>query len=308
MKLDSSDIAPTTSSAAEPAVFADNVASVDASVTSEVDLVPEVASTLTDIVQNIPPPPLQFGDFSAMGLTGISPAGIIRWSFEIINVTSGMPWFWTIVAGSVFWRLVCVPLTLKAARTAAIMQPHQKELTALQERIKQSSSTQNALELMKANRALKEFYTKLGISPFGGVLGLLQVPVTLGMFFAVKKMCDLPVEHLKFSGFEMYPDLTAIDPTMTLPIVMTVAVNLQLLASSYFPRNDFSLMPRLDFGEGHCPKSAANVISLPFPYSSWVFLPQRLPRGKHQKKPFARYYSWQKFIILHSRRLFSYQS
>ena len=242
MKLDSSDITPTSSSVAEPVGPADNVASVDPLVTSEVDLVPEAASTLTDIVQNIPPPPLQFGDFSAMGLTGISPAGIIRSSFEIINVTSGMPWFWTIVAGSVFWRLVCVPLTLKAARTAAIMQPHQKELAALQERVKQSASTQNALELMKANRALKEFYQKLGISPLGGVLGLLQVPVTLGMFFAVKKMCDLPVEHLKFSGFGMYPDLTVVDPTMTLPIVMTAAVNLQLLASSYFPysaKNNF---------------------------------------------------------------------
>jgi len=290
-------------------VPADNVASVDPLVTSEVDPVPEAASTLTDIVQNIPPPPLQFGDFSAMGLTGISPAGIIRSSFEIINVTSGMPWFWTIVAGSVFWRLVCVPLTLKAARTAAIMQPHQKELAALQERVKQSASTQNALELMKANRALKEFYQKLGISPLGGVLGLLQVPVTLGMFFAVKKMCDLPVEHLKFSGFGMYPDLTVVDPTMTLPIVMTAAVNLQLLASSYFPysKNNFSLMLGLDFGEGHCPESEADAIFLPFPHSSWVFLPQGLSRGK-QKYTFCLIPFMAKLTILHSRRLFSYQS
>jgi len=52
------------------------------------------------------------------------------------------------------------------------------------------------------------------------------------MFFAVKKMCDLPVEQLKFSGFEMYPDLTVLDPTLTLPIAMTVAVNLQLLISA----------------------------------------------------------------------------
>jgi len=66
-------------------------------------------------------------------------------------------------------------------------------------------------------------------------------------------------------------------------------------------------MPELDFGEGHCPKSEADAIFLPFPHSSWVFLPQRLPRGK-QKYTFCLIPFMAKFIILHSRRLFSYQS
>ncbi len=124
-----------------------------------------------------------------------------------------------------------MPFTLKAARTAAIMQPHQKELAALQQKVKEVAAARNPSALAKAQREMKALYDRLGVSPLGGLVGFLQIPITLGLFFAVKKMCDLPVEQLKDSGLAMFPDLTAVDPTMILPIAMTVAVNVQLLVS-----------------------------------------------------------------------------
>lgn len=204
---------------------------IHSSIIVEPPFTPESSSTLqsaTDILQNIPAP-LQFGDFAALGLTGWTPAGLIRWSFEILNVSSGLPWFWTIVVGTAFWRFVCVPLAVKAARTAAVLQPRQEEMAILQERVKQAAASRNPAALAKANREMREFYQNLGVSPFGGLIGFLQLPITFGIFFAVKKICDLPVEQLKYSGFEMFPDLTVTDPTLMLPIAMTVAVNAQLL-------------------------------------------------------------------------------
>jgi YidC/Oxa1 family membrane protein insertase len=202
----------------------------DPSIASDSEVVSQSMTTVTDILQQAHGP-IQFGDFAALGLTSWTPAGLIRWSFEIINVVTSMPWFWTIVVGSAFWRFLCVPLTLKAARTAAIMQPHQKELAALQQKVKEVAASRNPLALAKAQREMKALYDRLGISPLGGLVGFLQIPITLGLFFAVKKMCDLPVEQLKDSGLAMFPDLTAVDPTMILPIAMTVAVNVQLLVS-----------------------------------------------------------------------------
>jgi YidC/Oxa1 family membrane protein insertase len=114
------------------------------------------------------------------------------------------------------------------------MQPHQKEMAAMQERVKQTSVSRNPAALAKANREMKDFYRNLGVSPFGGLVGFLQLPITFGIFFAVKGMCDLPVEQMKFSGLEMFPDLTATDPTLILPLVMTVAVNAQLLVCFLF--------------------------------------------------------------------------
>ena len=62
----------------------------------------------------------------------------------------------------------------------------------------------------------------MALAPFA------QLPVSLGMFFGVKKLCDLPLEQFKWSGLEWLPDLTATDPTWVLPIVATVFMNIQI--------------------------------------------------------------------------------
>lgn len=183
-----------------------------------------------------------------------------------------------------------MPLAIKASRTAAIMQPHQKEMAALQERIRQTSASRNPAALAKANREMKEFYGNLGVSPFGGLVGFLQLPITLGMFFAVKRMCDLPVEQLKYSGLEMFPDLTVTDPTLILPIAMTVAVNAQLLVcliSFFFFPGQLILEHVLVWFKRCRPKYATNDVLFPLPHYSWILHIKRPPCGIYD---FARIY------------------
>ena len=73
----------------------------------------EPASSLDTVVADTPldtpipdllPPPLQYGDFAELGLSGWTPSGIAAWTFEVVQVTTGMPWFYTIIAGTLFWR------------------------------------------------------------------------------------------------------------------------------------------------------------------------------------------------------------
>ena len=72
-------------------------------------------------------------------------------------------------------------------------------------------------------------YEKAGVSVAGmAVAPFIQLPVTLGMFFGVKKLCDLPLEQLKYGGFAWVPDLTVADPTWALPIIATVLMNVQI--------------------------------------------------------------------------------
>jgi len=104
----------------------------------------------------------------------------------------------------------------------------------MQGRLKQNTTTRNPAAYAKANREMQEFYGKLGVTPFGSMVGLLQLPVTFGMFFGVKKMCELPVEQLKYSGFELFSDLTIADPTWILPFVMTVTINAQFIVCLFF--------------------------------------------------------------------------
>ncbi|KDR78262.1 hypothetical protein GALMADRAFT_245348 [Galerina marginata CBS 339.88] len=203
-----------------------------------------ILSGVTDAIINNVPAALQYGDLAAMGLAGWSPAGLVRWSMEVIHVTAGIPWFWTIVAGSALWRLVCVPLAVKGMQASARMQPYQKELLALQENIKKTTATKDPIEVKKASLMMQEFYKKHNINPLGGVVSLVQLPITLGLFFGVQKLCQLPLEQLKDSGFSLLPDLTVADPTYIMPLALCAMINAQILVGA----RDINTAERPDMG------------------------------------------------------------
>jgi len=186
-------------------------------------------SEVTEAIVNNTPAALQYGDLAAMGLAGWSPAGIVRWSFELINVASGLPWFWTIVAGSVFWRAVSIPFAIKGLQATSRLQPHQAQLKALQTVIQDAQATKNRMEMQKATLAMRAFYAKNNINPLSAMIPLVQMPITLGLFFGVKKLCDL--EQLQISGVSFVPDLTIADPTYILPAVMLAAIHTQIHVS-----------------------------------------------------------------------------
>jgi YidC/Oxa1 family membrane protein insertase len=167
---------------------------------------------------------------AALGLVGWSPAGWVCWSMELLNVSSGMPWFWTIVAGSALWRLLCVPFAIKGFQASAQLMPLQPQLLLHQQMVAKAKETRNILELQKASQAMRRFYQTQNINPFSGLVSLVQLPITFGLFFGVKHLCELPLEQLTYSGLAFMPDLTATDPTMILPLAMFVLVNLQIKA------------------------------------------------------------------------------
>lgn len=206
-------------------------------------------STIPDIL----PAPLQYGDFSALGLSGWTPPGIIAWSFETLQVTTGMPWFYAIVAGTVLWRLSVVMPSIRAAQGSAIMRtsPDIAKAKANFEAIK-AKGTKNQMTM--AAQKLQKAYKDAGVSIVGVTLmSLVQLPVMIGLFLAVKRMCSLPVEQLKHSGVSFLPDLTfvpgteAFDPYYILPIISVIAINQQLKVStnSYFVSSLFSAALKL---------------------------------------------------------------
>lgn len=163
-----------------------------------------------------------------MGLGGWSPSGLVQWSMELINVGTGMPWFWTIVAGTVVWRAICVPFAVVALRSSARMQPHQAAIEKNRLDVMDAYKSKNQLQLLRAQAATTEFNKKHGINPLGGLAGLIQLPVTLGTFFGVREMGLLPVEQLKQSGLALIPDLTVPDPTFLMPALLCALVNVQI--------------------------------------------------------------------------------
>lgn len=189
--------------------------------------------------------PLQYGDLHALGLTSWWPAGWINWSMEIINTTTGLPWFWTIVAGTVFWRVVLIPFTIEGLRNSARLQPLQPQTAALREEMKAARLSTDAMALQKVALKNKKLYADAGVNMGSMMLmPFIQLPVNLGIFFGVKSMCNLPVPQLKESGFEWLPDLTVPDPTYIIPATAIAMMNLQIFLSA----RDMNLAERPETG------------------------------------------------------------
>jgi YidC/Oxa1 family membrane protein insertase len=178
-------------------------------------------------------PPLEYGDLSELGLVSWTPAGLVRWSLELVQVTTGMPWFHTIVATTLLFRIFLVPISIKALRNSARLLPMTPRLMAIKDEMAAARQSGDMLAMQRVALKQKKIYEDAGVSMGPMLLSpLIQLPVTLGLFFGIKKMCTLPVEQLKHSGLAILPDLTVPDPYFILPILATALINLQISVSS----------------------------------------------------------------------------
>jgi len=182
------------------------------------------ASAVTNTI-----PPLQLGDFSDLGLTSFwTPAGWVRYSFEVLHVTTGMPWFYVLVTGTMLWRLAATQFTIAATRNASLLRPYAGELQAIDEK------AQNADQAGKMEAMLqkKKIFAKTGVnalSSLGSSLG--QLVIQFGVFFGVKELVTLPVLQLRDSGCWLIPDLTVAGPYYIMPLIVASLANLQLMVS-----------------------------------------------------------------------------
>jgi YidC/Oxa1 family membrane protein insertase len=134
--------------------------------------------------------PLQYGDLTALGLTGWSPAGLSSWVLELVNVSTGLPWFHTIIAGTVLTRLLLLPFSIKQLRNSAALAPHQPRLLELKEELDRAYKTGDKIGVQRVALKQRRVYEESGVSMLPMLLlPFVQLPVTLGMFFGVKKLC-----------------------------------------------------------------------------------------------------------------------
>ncbi|PPQ74653.1 hypothetical protein CVT24_003838 [Panaeolus cyanescens] len=237
-------IAEQASAASTPASFPTETTSstlpIDQATPAEIPVETSLLDSASDALSNAAGnviPALQYGDLAAMGLASWSPAGLVRWSMELIHVTFSMPWLPTIVVASVFWKLVCIPFAIKGLQSAAKLQPHQAELQAMQKHMSVIKASGNTMEIQKAALRMRDFYKAHDINPLGGLVSLIQMPIQLGVFFGIKTLAS-ETELLKSNvgvpdfmgewGHKIMGDLTAADPTYILPALMVAFINLQI--------------------------------------------------------------------------------
>ena len=195
--------------------------------------IPEFVTSL-EIPSALPVPPLNYGDLAALGFSSWTPVGISQWTMELIQVSSGMSWFWTIFTASILSRLVILPFSLNSVRSAAKLAPYQPRLMELRNELQKTGGlTNDPLAVQKISLQQKKVYEEAGVSLLGPFMApLVQLPVSMGLFLGVKKLCDFPLEQLKVGGLGWITDLTVADPTYSLPLGMVAMIYVQLFVSA----------------------------------------------------------------------------
>ena len=206
---------PTTSILPQPPATAD-VPTIESLIAANPDNIAEVLASPEAVHAA-----MKIGDLKLMGLTHgmLNPAGWIRDALEAIHVGMGIPWWGTIMLTTACLRLALFPLVVRMqahnSRMAAIAD-QQKVLMEKMGEVKAKGDQQGA-QVYAAQ--LAQLWKEHDVHPVRSLgLPILQMPLFLAFFFALRKLVALPVPQLKEGGMAWFTDLTMADPYYILPV------------------------------------------------------------------------------------------
>ncbi|XP_018411613.1 PREDICTED: mitochondrial inner membrane protein OXA1L [Nanorana parkeri] len=176
------------------------------------ELAPTVVETIGQVEQSL----------TELGLGGYSPVGLIQQFLTFLHMDIGLPWWGAIVTGTILARVMVFPLIVKGQREAAKLNNHMPQISALTTRMNEAKQSGNKFEFSKAYSDLSLYQKKHNVNPLRGFLvPLVQAPIFISFFVALRQMAYLPVPSLQTGGLWWFSDLAAADPYYVLPLIVT---------------------------------------------------------------------------------------
>ncbi|XP_069489966.1 mitochondrial inner membrane protein OXA1L [Ambystoma mexicanum] len=175
------------------------------------------ATTVTDVLE-----PARELTLAELGLCHSTPVGMVQNILEYLHLELGLPWWGAIVAGTIVARFLIFPVIVKGQREAAKLNNHMPEISRLTARMNEAKQSGNKFDFSKAYSELSLYQKKHDVNPLRGFLvPLIQAPVFISFFVALRKMSYLPVPSMQTGGLWWFHDLTASDPFFILPVAVT---------------------------------------------------------------------------------------
>lgn len=173
------------------------------------------ASDAASVVSDLPTQ----GDFTSLGLGGYSPVGLIQWMLEYLHLHSHLPWWAAIVASTLVLRTLLFPVGVRVQANAAKLNNIRPEMDKLMAKIREHNQAGNTTLSAQQTAKLLALYQKHNCHPLKMmIMPLLQVPIFISFFIALRKMAAVPVESMKGGGMLWFTDLTVPDPYYVLPV------------------------------------------------------------------------------------------
>jgi len=201
---------------------------------------PEVVDAVLDSKAEIfelpeKPQPLDISEivgepsFESLGLASWWPSGRMQYLMENLHIGMELEWWQTIVVSTVLMRLLMFPVVVLAQRNMANMANNSPQMGVIQEKMTDARKRGDMLESAQLGQELQQFMKKKGINPLKNAVPLLlQAPVFMSFFFALRGMAYCPVESLTTGGTLWFENLTLKDPFWALPVLTSATLYTQL--------------------------------------------------------------------------------
>lgn len=140
-----------------------------------------------------------------------------------LQQTTGFSYAAVVAGLTCFIRIAVFPIFVKAQQNSARMAHMKPEMDLLKARIDSMGRSADSDAQMKMGLEMRALFKKYDCNPLKAmIVPLVQMPVFVSMFLALRKMPDYFPNELSTGGVLWFPDLAVADPTWALPIASGV--------------------------------------------------------------------------------------
>lgn len=153
----------------------------------------------------------------------------------------------TIILLTIFINILTLPLIIKQRKSMGQMQLIQPQIKALQAKYKVDKADdikKRQAKKQKLNEEMMALYKEEGVNPMGGCMPML---IQLPILFALLDMFRVAIELRKAPFILWWDNLSAMDPTYILPIVMAGAMFLSMKLTPSSPDQQNGAMKFMPF-------------------------------------------------------------
>ena len=134
----------------------ENVSALDSMTTNS-----ELLKDMADAVTSVGEPSL-----SSLGLGGWSPIGLVQQCLELVHVYGDISWCASIALVTVCFRLLVLPLTVKASANAAKLNNIRPQLEEIQAKMRELRNSQESVASGALIGQMKQLYKEHDCNPF----------------------------------------------------------------------------------------------------------------------------------------------
>lgn len=171
------------------------------------------------------------------GLGGSTPSGWVQSLLEWVHLTTGLPWYATIGLTVITVRMMLLPIMVGGISNNARLARIQPQLMANIASIKKAQQDGNTLQVHKLQLATRQLFEDNKCGPLRGLmLPLIQMPLFISFFFALRGMAAAGLPDFTTGGVAWFTNLSIPDPYYVLPVVSAAATLAVLQVSRTFER------------------------------------------------------------------------